>query len=41
MTVMAPIPITVLVAGVPSPGTILTGAVLTGIVANGNNQVLV
>src|SRR5690606_29202159 len=29
MTVVAPIPITVVVAGVPSPGTILTGAVFT------------
>lgn len=40
MTVVAPIPITVLVAGVPSPGTILSGAVFTGIVTTGNPTVL-
>lgn len=40
MTVVAPIPITVLVAGVPSPGTILTGAVFTGIITTGNPQIL-
>lgn len=41
MTVVAPIPITVVVAGVPSPGTILTGAVFTGIVTTGNPTILV
>lgn len=40
MTVVAPIPITVIVAGVPSPGTILTGAVFTGIVTTGNPNIL-
>jgi hypothetical protein len=36
MTVVAPIPITVVVAGVPSPGTILTGAVFSGVITSGN-----
>ena len=40
MAVTAPIPITVIVGGVPSPGTILTGAVFTGIVMTGNPTVL-
>jgi hypothetical protein len=39
-TVAAPIPITVVVAGVPSPGTILTGALMTGIVMTGNPTIL-
>jgi hypothetical protein len=36
MTVVAPIPITVSVAGVPSPGFILTGAVFSGVIVSGN-----
>jgi hypothetical protein len=39
-TVAAPVPVTVVVAGVPSPGTILVGAVMTGIVMTGNPTVL-
>lgn len=41
MAVVAPIPIVVSVAGVPSPGTILTGAVFTGIIVTGSPNVLV
>lgn len=41
MTVTTPIPVTVIVAGVPSPGTILTGSVFSGIVSTGNPQVLI
>ena len=40
VTVAAPVPVTVLVAGVPSPGTILAGAQMMGIVMSGNPTVL-
>lgn len=40
MTVVAPIPIVVVVAGVPSPGVISIGAIFTGVVSTGNPTLL-
>lgn len=40
LTIAAPVPVTVVVAGVPSPGTILVGATMVGIVTSGNPTVL-
>ena len=40
LTIVTPVPIVVVVAGVPSPGTITAGSVVVGLVTSGNPTIL-